>query len=95
MTRFEPGDVEQAFHQAGHVLGTTPDHPRCVVGPDVSLLFDQLGVAVDGVERRADLVADIGEVARLGKIGDLGRLLGARGDFEPGGELRQAFLALA
>ena len=70
------GDVEDAVDEIGEVLGAAADHADRVVRRTRGAALEQLRVAVDGIERRADLVADAGDVAGLGDVGALGDFLG-------------------
>ena len=70
------GDVEDAVDEVGKVLGAAADHADGIVGGARGAALEQLRVAVDGIERRADLVADAGDVAGLGDVGALGDFLG-------------------
>ena len=51
--------------------------PPCRAGGNVGIALQELGVAQDGVERRAQLVGEADHVAALGEIGGLGHVLGA------------------
>ncbi len=70
MARLDLGEVEQVVDQADHVLAGSPDVAQVVAvalaadGAEL-LLQHHLGKADDGVERRADLVADRGQEIRL------------------------------
>ena len=70
----DAGDVQRAFDQAQQVLAAAADHAHrlLAVRRQRRVLVEQLGVAEDAVERRAQLVADGRDVARLGLVGGLG-----------------------
>ncbi len=72
---FDFRDVEDAVDEVGEMLGAAPDHADGVVRRAGGATLEQLRVAIDGIERRADLVADAGDVARLGDVGGLGDFL--------------------
>ena len=50
---------------------------QVVLADVLGLLLEHLAVADDGVERRAQLVAHVGQEGALGPVGGLGRVLGA------------------
>jgi hypothetical protein len=74
------GEVEDVGDEAEQVLAGELDLAQLVGGALeaalVGLLEQHLGVADDGVERGAQLVAHVGEEAALGERGLLGDLLG-------------------
>ena len=53
------------------MIGAAADHAHLIArfGVEARILFQQLGVAADGVERRAQLVAQANHIAALRKIG--------------------------
>ena len=73
---FDLRDVEQAFNQMRQMFGAAADHARGIERVLAVIALQQLSIAIDRIERRADLVADAGEEAGLGFIGGFGGLLG-------------------
>ena len=71
---FDERDIEQAFDEVVQVFGAAADDACCLDRIDRGAAFEQLRIAVDGIERRADLVADVGEIAAFGGIGGFGRV---------------------
>ena len=74
---FDARDVQRALDEREQMLAAAADHVHSLlaVGGNLGVLAHQLRVAQDGVERRANLVADGADVAALGLVGLLGRLL--------------------
>ena len=71
------GDVEDAVDEIREVLGAAPDDADGVVRRErAGVALEQLRVAVDRIERRADFVADAGDVAGLGDVRRFGDFLG-------------------
>ena len=75
------GEVEQIVHEADHMRARGMDVLEVflvalVADRPESLLQHHLGKADDGVERRADLVADLGQEIRFLRARLLGRALG-------------------
>ena len=64
------------------MLAAAADHAHglLAVGRNRGVVVEQLGVAEDAVQWRADLVADAGDVTALGLVGLLGGLAGFLGD---------------
>ncbi len=83
-TAFQLRDVQQPFGQASDVFAAAADHPGSLLRIDVGLLLDQLGIAVNGVERGADFMADRGQVALLDQVGRFRRFLGPQSRFHAG-----------
>ncbi len=77
--RFDLGDVQDAVDQPRQVIGAALDHPDLPArfGEQAVVLVEQLRVARDGVERRAQLVAEADHVAAFRKVGCFGRFLRA------------------
>jgi hypothetical protein len=75
-TGFDLGDIEQPVDEIGDVLGAPPDHPDRVPRLAGRIAFEQLGIAVDRIQRRADLVTHAGDEPGLGEIRGFGGLLG-------------------
>jgi hypothetical protein len=75
------------------MIGAAPDHAHLIarLGVEAGILLQQLRVAADGVERRAQLVAQPDDVAALRQIGGLGDFLGAL-QFGVGALVRVDFL---
>ena len=73
------GDVEHAVDQAGQMIGAAADDADLVarLRRQAGVLLQQLRVAEDRVQRRAQFVAEADDIAALGEIGGLGDLLGA------------------
>jgi hypothetical protein len=78
LAAFDARDVQRAFDQAQQVFATAADHAHGLpaVRRHGRVFVQQLGVAQDAVQRRAQFVADGGDVACLGLVGGIGRLLG-------------------
>ena len=76
---FDAGDVQRAFDQAQQVFTTAPNdaHALFAVRGHGRVFVQQLCIAQDAVERRAQLVADGADVAGLGLVGGVGRPFGA------------------
>ena len=76
---FDLGDVENAVDQAREVIGAAADHAHLVLwlGLQARVLLQQLGVAGDGVERRAQFMAEADDVSALGEVGGFRDFLGA------------------
>ncbi len=70
------GDVERAFDQRQQVLAAALDHGHglLAVRRHGGVFAHQLRIAEDGIERRAQLVADGADVAALGLVGVIGLL---------------------
>ena len=77
--RLDLGDVQNAVDQAGEVIGAAADDADLVarLGVERRVLLQELGIAADRVQRRAQLVAQAHHVAALGEVGGFGDLLGA------------------
>ncbi|MNK90343.1 hypothetical protein D3C87_1103920 [compost metagenome] len=72
------GNIQKPVDQAGEMVGGTADDldgrlPRRGNG---LIAFEDLGVAQNSVERRAQFVAEADHVAALGAVGGLSRFLG-------------------
>jgi hypothetical protein len=82
----EFGDVENIVDEleqmgtAARDIGGVFEIARVADGTG-NLPADELGEANDGIERRAELVADIGEELRFGAARRLGRILGGAQSF--------------
>jgi hypothetical protein len=79
----DPGEVEQAGEQADHVVARDVDvldvvPVALVADRPEALLEHDLGKTQDGIERRADLVADLGQEIRALGARLLGGALGRR-----------------
>ena len=61
------------------MIGAALDDAHLVArsGLQRGVLFEQLGIATDGVERRAQFVAETDDVAALCQVGGFGDFLGA------------------
>ena len=72
------GDFEQAVDEAGEMLGAAPDDmdAALLLGGNRGVAFEDLGIAEDRIERRAQFVAEAHQIAALGEVGGLGHLLG-------------------
>ena len=81
LARLDARDVQRAFDERQQVLAAAADdvHRLLAVRRHARILAHQLRIAQDGVERRADLVADGADVAALGLVGLVGRALGRFG----------------
>ena len=75
----DPSDVERALDEREQVLATAPDDADGLVAVrrHRGVVLEQLRIAEDAVERRAQLVAHGRDVAALGLVGELGAALGA------------------
>src|ERR1700722_14571568 len=69
--------IEQPIDQVGEMFGAAAGDAYGVVGRTRATAFEQLRVTENGVERRANFMADADDVAGLGKVGSLGCLLRA------------------
>lgn len=71
-------DVEQPLDQTGQVLAAAPDHANAFAPRfgDGGVVLQQLRVAEDRVQRRAQLMADADDEAAFRQVGGLGDLLG-------------------
>ena len=87
------GDVENAVDQPGQMVGAAADHPHLIARfwQQARILLQQLGVATDRVQRRAQFMAQADDVAALGEIGRFGDFLGAL-QFGVGALVRVDFL---
>ena len=54
------------------MLRRPTDHPRRFDRIDLPIAFKQLRIAMDGIERRPDFMADTDKIATLGQIGRFG-----------------------
>ena len=74
----DAGQVQQAVDQLQQVLAAAADHVDRLAPArrQLGVALEDLGVAEDAVERRAQLVRHAGHVAGLGGVGGLGLLLG-------------------
>jgi hypothetical protein len=81
LTRFDLRNVEDIVNERKEVAGIAVDLAQVLQhgsGADIlRLLFEHLGIADDGAERRPQLVAHIGEELALGLVRLLSRLLGS------------------
>jgi len=70
----DAGDVERALDQRQQVVAAAPDHRDGLapVGRHRGVFLEQLRVAEDAVQGRAQLVADGRDVAALGAVRELG-----------------------
>ena len=73
---FDLRDVKQPFDQMREMFGTAADHTGGLQRVLALVALEQLGIAIDRVERRTDFVADAGEEAGLGLVCCLGGFLG-------------------
>ena len=92
---FQPRQVEQVVHQAQHALAGGLDVAEHALQPGLgpSAQVAQLREAQDRLQRRAQLVADVGQELALGGVGPFGRLLGldrAQGRLAELGHVHQA-----
>ena len=78
LATFNAGDVQRALDQGQQVVPSPLDDANGVLHMlgQLRVFIEQLGVAQDAVERGAQFVADGGDVAALGLVGLVGRLLG-------------------
>ena len=74
----DAGQIEQAVDQPVHVLAAAVDGVErgAACALHLVVLEQNLRVAQDAVERRAQFVGDAGDVARLGLISGFGQILG-------------------
>ena len=86
-------DIENAVDQPGQMIGAAADHAHLVarLGLQARVLLQQLGVAGDGIQRRAQFMAQSDDISALREIGGLGDLLGAL-QFGVGALVRVDFL---
>jgi hypothetical protein len=78
LAAFDAGDVQRALDQRQQMVAAAPDDAdrlAAVVG-NAGIGVENLGVAEDAVERRAQFVADRRDVAALGLVGLVGGFLG-------------------
>jgi hypothetical protein len=73
----DPRNLEQAFDQVGDVFGRAADDLARLSARHRVVALEQLRIAVDDVQRRADLVADRHEIARLRFVRGFGARLRA------------------
>src|SRR5688572_13906150 len=59
---FDLRDIQQSVDQIPQVLGAAADNANGIVGGADRSSLQQLGVAKDGIERRADLVTETDDV---------------------------------
>ncbi len=69
-------NVQQPVDEVRQMLGAAADDPYGVLGRRAGVALHELGVAGYRVQRRADLVTDAHQVARLRHVGRLGDFLG-------------------
>ena len=76
--RLNPRDVEQPLNQTGQMFGRPADrrHRVATFQRDARVLFQNLGKAINRVQRRAQLMAEPAHVPCFGKVGGLGLFLG-------------------
>ena len=74
----QPRQIEQVVHQRQHALAGAVDVAEHLMQPGVGAAARtaQLREAQDALQRRAQLVADVGQKLALGGVGMLGRVLG-------------------
>ena len=72
LSGFDPRNVEQSVDNVDEVLRRPTDHPRRFDRIDLPVAFKQLRIAMDGIERRPDFMADTDKIATLGQIGRFG-----------------------
>ena len=73
------GDIQNAVDQAGEMIGAAAHDADLVAwfGLQARILLQQLRVAADRIQRRAQLVAEADHIAALGEVGGLRHFLGA------------------
>ena len=73
------GNVQNAVDQPGQMVGATPDHADLIarLRIEAGILFQQLRIARDGVQRRAQFMAQADHIAALGEVRRFRHFLGA------------------
>ena len=91
--RLDLGNIQNAVDQAGEMIGAAAHDADLVARfcRQARILFQQLRVTGDRVQRRAQFVAEADHVAALGKVGELRDFLGAL-QFGVGALVRVDFL---
>jgi len=78
LAAFDAGDVQRAFDQRQQMVAAAPDDADRLptVFRNLGVGIENLGVAEDAVERRAQLVGERADMAALGLVSEISDLLG-------------------